>query len=129
MADSNEYVQSHLVTWADVHRDSKILVRTLLDLGPWQGIVALTRGGRRYHTERPSLNYVFRRCAAFRFACGRQFVMPDVLHEGAFPRADGVDVPIHHRERTMRVVPRRDGSPVLDATYRASLGLDALDGP
>ena len=53
----------------------------------------------------------------------------DVLHEGAFPRADGVDVPIHHRERTMRVVPRRDGSPVLDAAYRASLGLDALDGP
>ena len=45
MADSDEYVQSHLVTWADVHRDSKILVRTLLDLGPWQGIVALTRGG------------------------------------------------------------------------------------
>ena len=45
MADSDEYLQSHLVTWADVHRDSKILVRTLLDLGPWQGIVALTRGG------------------------------------------------------------------------------------
>ena len=45
MADSNEYLQSHLVTWADVHRDSKILVRTLLDLGPWRGIVALTRGG------------------------------------------------------------------------------------
>ena len=45
MANSSEYVQSHLVTWADVHRDSKILVRTLLDLGPWQGIVALTRGG------------------------------------------------------------------------------------
>ena len=45
MADSNEYVQNHLVTWADVHRDSKILVRTLLDLGPWHGMVALTRGG------------------------------------------------------------------------------------
>ena len=45
MADSNEYVHSHLVTWADVHRDSKILVRTLLDLRPWQGMVALTRGG------------------------------------------------------------------------------------
>ena len=82
-----------------------------------------------YHTERPGLNYLFKRCRPFRFACGRQFVMPDVLHEGAFPRADGVDVPIHHRERTMRVVPRRDGSPVLDAAYRASLGLDALDGP
>ena len=45
MASSSEYLQSHLVTWADVHRDSKILVRTLLELGPWNGIVALTRGG------------------------------------------------------------------------------------
>ena len=45
MATSNTYTQSHLVTWADVHRDSKILVRSLLDMGPWKGIVALTRGG------------------------------------------------------------------------------------
>ncbi|EGB05407.1 hypothetical protein AURANDRAFT_66362 [Aureococcus anophagefferens] len=44
-----------------------------------------------YHTERPSLNYVFRRCAAFRFACGRQFVMPEVVHEGHTPRADGAN--------------------------------------
>ena len=45
LANSDEYLQNHLVTWADVHRDSKILVRTLLNLGPWRGIVALTRGG------------------------------------------------------------------------------------
>ena len=45
VADTGQYVQSHLVTWADVHRDSKILVRTLLNLGHWTGIVALTRGG------------------------------------------------------------------------------------
>ena len=45
MADTGQYVQCHLVTWADVHRDSKILVRTLLNLGHWTGIVALTRGG------------------------------------------------------------------------------------
>ena len=45
MVTLSEYSQSLLVTWADVHRDSKILVRTLLDLSPWKGIVALTRGG------------------------------------------------------------------------------------
>ena len=45
MASSSEYIQNHLVTWADVHRDSKFLVRALMDLGPWRGIVALTRGG------------------------------------------------------------------------------------
>ena len=45
MAISNEYLHSFLVTWADVHRDTKILVRTLLNLAPWSGIVALTRGG------------------------------------------------------------------------------------
>ena len=45
VADISRYVQRHIVTWADVHRDSKILVRTLLNLGQWTGIVALTRGG------------------------------------------------------------------------------------
>ncbi len=45
MATANNYTQSHLVTWADVHRDSKILVHGLMELGTWKGIVALTRGG------------------------------------------------------------------------------------
>lgn len=45
MATANTYTRSRLVTWADVHRDSKILVHTLLEAGPWEGIVALTRGG------------------------------------------------------------------------------------
>jgi len=35
----------HSVSWAEVHRDSKRLVRKLLPLGPWKGIVALPRGG------------------------------------------------------------------------------------
>lgn len=38
-------VINHIVSWAEVHRDSKALVRKLLARGPWQGIVALTRGG------------------------------------------------------------------------------------
>jgi len=38
-------IVSHPVSWAEVHRDTKALARKLLALGPWQGIIALTRGG------------------------------------------------------------------------------------
>ncbi|HEY4133584.1 MAG TPA: xanthine phosphoribosyltransferase [Alphaproteobacteria bacterium] len=34
-----------IVSWDDVHRDARALVRKLMGLGPWQGIIALTRGG------------------------------------------------------------------------------------
>lgn len=33
------------VTWDQLHRDSKALAWRLLALGPWKGIVAITRGG------------------------------------------------------------------------------------
>ncbi len=45
MAEEGIRAQDHIVTWAEVHRDSKYLVRKLMPLGPWNGIVALTRGG------------------------------------------------------------------------------------
>jgi len=45
VAAVSQYPQRQLVTWADIHRDSKILVRTIMTLGHWTGIVALTRGG------------------------------------------------------------------------------------
>ena len=35
----------HNVSWSEVHRDTKRLVRKLIDIGKWNGIVALTRGG------------------------------------------------------------------------------------
>jgi len=35
----------HHVSWSEVHRDTKHLVRALLGKGPWEGIIALTRGG------------------------------------------------------------------------------------
>jgi xanthine phosphoribosyltransferase len=35
----------HNVSWTEVHRDTKHLVRKLMEMGPWKGIVALTRGG------------------------------------------------------------------------------------
>jgi len=33
------------VTWDQLHRDARLLARDLIALGPWQGIVAVTRGG------------------------------------------------------------------------------------
>jgi xanthine phosphoribosyltransferase len=33
------------VTWDELHRHSKALAWRLLEMGPWQGIVAVTRGG------------------------------------------------------------------------------------
>ena len=35
----------HFVTWPEVHRDAKALVKLLMTLGQWKGIVAVTRGG------------------------------------------------------------------------------------
>ncbi|MEQ8665242.1 MAG: xanthine phosphoribosyltransferase [Rhodospirillales bacterium] len=34
-----------IVSWAEVHRDTRHMVHRLFELGPWKGIVALTRGG------------------------------------------------------------------------------------
>ncbi len=45
MAKFRDDVRNHVVTWAEVHRDTKELARRLVGLGPWKGIVALTRGG------------------------------------------------------------------------------------
>ena len=45
MSEVREDIPHRHVTWADVHRDTKDLTRRLLGLGPWSGIVALTRGG------------------------------------------------------------------------------------
>ncbi len=33
------------VSWEQLHRDAKALAWRLTDLGPWSGIVAITRGG------------------------------------------------------------------------------------
>jgi xanthine phosphoribosyltransferase len=45
MAKFRDDVRNHVVTWAEVHRDTKTLARRLVGQGPWKGIVALTRGG------------------------------------------------------------------------------------
>ena len=33
------------VTWDQLHRDARSLAETLMPLGPWRGIVAISRGG------------------------------------------------------------------------------------
>ena len=33
------------VTWDQLHRDARLLAESLMPLGPWKGIVAITRGG------------------------------------------------------------------------------------
>ncbi|MCW9036063.1 MAG: xanthine phosphoribosyltransferase [Alphaproteobacteria bacterium] len=33
------------VTWQEVHRDTRELARRLMKLGPWHGMIAITRGG------------------------------------------------------------------------------------
>lgn len=45
MAQLRDDIDHHIVTWAEVHRDTRILVRHLMNTGPWKGIIALTRGG------------------------------------------------------------------------------------
>lgn len=46
MASSEtRYSAELIVTWAEVHRDAKLLVRRLLPAAKWTGIVAISRGG------------------------------------------------------------------------------------
>ena len=45
MSDLRTDVVDHHVNWLEVHQDEKALVRKLLDVGSWKGIVAVTRGG------------------------------------------------------------------------------------
>ena len=44
MADANPN-KVYPVSWDELHRNSKALAWRLLELGPWQGLVAVTRGG------------------------------------------------------------------------------------
>ncbi len=44
MAD-NRYTKTYPISWEQLHRDSKALAWRLLELGPFEGIVSVTRGG------------------------------------------------------------------------------------
>ncbi len=44
-AESAAHTKFFPVSWQELHRDAKALAWRLLELGPWAGIVAITRGG------------------------------------------------------------------------------------
>ena len=46
MADSRDrYKKTFPISWEQLHRDSKALAWRLVDMGSWEGIVTITRGG------------------------------------------------------------------------------------
>jgi xanthine phosphoribosyltransferase len=45
MNASKDDTVDYVVTWAEVHRDTKLLARKLIKTGTWKGIIAITGGG------------------------------------------------------------------------------------
>ena len=44
-AETVRHAKTFPVSWEELHRHSKALAWRLLELGPWHGIIAVTRGG------------------------------------------------------------------------------------
>lgn len=42
---SNGYQRTYPISWEQLHRDARALSWRLVDMGPWQGIIAIARGG------------------------------------------------------------------------------------
>lgn len=42
---NNRYRKTYPISWEQLHRDAKALAWRLLEIRPWEGIVAITRGG------------------------------------------------------------------------------------
>jgi xanthine phosphoribosyltransferase len=42
---SDTYQKAFPVSWEELHRNAKALAWRLVDLGPWKGIIGVTRGG------------------------------------------------------------------------------------
>jgi xanthine phosphoribosyltransferase len=45
MADKDSYTKTFPVSWEELHRHSKALAWRLMEVGPWIGVIAITRGG------------------------------------------------------------------------------------
>ncbi len=45
MATNSSYNKTYPISWDQLHRDSKALAWRLLNIGPFRGIIAITRGG------------------------------------------------------------------------------------
>jgi len=44
-ANEKRYQKTYPISWEQLHRDSRALAWRLVELQPWKGIVAITRGG------------------------------------------------------------------------------------
>ena len=44
-ANQERYIKTFPISWEQLHRDSKALAWRLSDMGTWEGIVTITRGG------------------------------------------------------------------------------------
>ncbi|BBO80011.1 xanthine phosphoribosyltransferase [Desulfosarcina ovata] len=44
-ATKNVYHRTYPISWEQLHRDARALSWRLHEMGPWQGIIAITRGG------------------------------------------------------------------------------------
>ena len=44
-ASTEPYRKTYPITWEQLHRDARALSWRLVALGPWKGIIAITRGG------------------------------------------------------------------------------------
>jgi xanthine phosphoribosyltransferase len=42
---SKRYAKTYPISWQQLHRDSRALAWRLVEMHPWEGIVAITRGG------------------------------------------------------------------------------------
>ncbi len=45
MSNNSDYQKTYPISWDQLHRDSKALAWRLLNIGPFKGIIAITRGG------------------------------------------------------------------------------------
>jgi len=45
IVDEHRYQKTYPISWEQLHRDSKALAWRLVEMQPWKGIVAITRGG------------------------------------------------------------------------------------
>ena len=43
--NDNRYQKTYPISWEQLHRDSKALAWRLVEMKPWKGIIAITRGG------------------------------------------------------------------------------------
>ncbi|UCF92321.1 MAG: xanthine phosphoribosyltransferase [Desulfobacterales bacterium] len=44
-AGKEKYLKTYPISWDQLHRDSKALAWRLVEMSPWKGIIAITRGG------------------------------------------------------------------------------------